>query len=89
MSKELDVAVVNKLGLHARPAAMLVRKVMGFKSEVHLEKDGDRVSGKSIMGILGFAACKGSLIKIIASGPDEDEVLEAISKLFNEKFGEE
>ena len=89
MSKELDVTVDNKLGLHARPAAMLVRQVMGFKSDVFLEKEGNRVSAKSIMGIMGFAACKGTTIRIIADGPDADAALDAISKLFKDKFGEE
>jgi phosphocarrier protein HPr len=87
--KELNVTVVNKLGLHARPAAMLVRKVMTFEAEVFLEKDGDRVSGKSIMGIMGFAACQGTEVKLIASGEDEDEALTELADLFKNKFGEE
>ena len=89
LSKEIDVTVINTLGLHARPAAMLVRQAMTFKAEVFLEKDSERVSAKSIMGIMGFAACKGSLIKISAAGPDEDEALSALAQLFKDKFGEE
>jgi phosphocarrier protein HPr len=87
--KELEVTVVNKLGLHARPAAMLVRKVMALDVEVFLEKDGDRVSGKSIMGIMGFAACQGSQIRLIANGQDEDEAIDGLAELFKNKFGEE
>ncbi len=89
MSKELDVKVENKLGLHARPAAMLVRSAMGFSSEIFLEKDGERVNAKSIMGIMGFAACQGTLIKIIANGDDADNAVDSIAKLFKDKFGEE
>jgi len=89
LSKELDVKVENKLGLHARPAAMVVRSAMGFSSDIFLEKDGDRVNAKSIMGIMGFAACQGTIIKIIADGDDADNALEALSKLFKDKFGED
>ena len=88
MSIELDVKVENKLGLHARPAAMLVRQAMGFQSEVFLEKDGERVNAKSIMGIMGFAACEGTNLKIIANGDDEKQAADAILKLFKDKFGE-
>ena len=89
MTKELDVTVENVLGLHARPAAMLVRQAMGFQSEISLEKDGERVNAKSIMGIMGFAACKGTIIKIIADGADADDAVQALAKLFIDKFGEE
>ena len=89
MSKEIKVEVLNKLGLHARPAAMLVRQAMGSKSDVFLEKDGERVNAKSIMGIMGFAACQGTLMAIIANGPDEDETVNSLAKLFTDKFGEE
>ena len=89
MSKELDVTVENLLGLHARPAAMLVRQAMGFQAEIFLEKDGDKVNAKSIMGIMGFAACKGTIIKIIADGSDADQAVDALAKLFKDKFGEE
>ena len=89
MAKEKEVTVDNKLGLHARPAAMLVRKVMGYNSDVFLEKDGERVSAKSIMGIMGFAACKGTSLKVIAEGADEVEAVQAVVELFRDKFGEE
>jgi phosphocarrier protein HPr len=89
LSIELEVEVVNKLGLHARPAAMLVRKAMGSQSDVFLEKDGERVNAKSIMSIMGFAACKGTSIRIIADGPDAQNTVESLALLFSEKFGEE
>ena len=88
MSKELDVKVENELGLHARPAAMLVRSAMGFSSDVFLEKDGERVNAKSIMGIMGFAACQGTVIKIIAEGDDADKAIDSLAQLFKDKFGE-
>lgn len=89
MSKELDVTVENVLGLHARPAAMLVRQAMGFQAAISLEKDGETVNAKSIMGIMGFAACKGTVIRITADGSDEDQAAAALAKLFKDKFGEE
>lgn len=89
LSKELNVTVENMLGLHARPAAMLVRKAMGFKSEIFLEKDGERINAKSIMGIMGFAACKGTVLKIIADGEDAGEALDSLAGLFKDKFGED
>ncbi|MCH2206166.1 MAG: HPr family phosphocarrier protein [Lentisphaerales bacterium] len=89
MSVEVEVEVLNKLGLHARPAAMLVRQAMGSQSEVYLEKDGERVNAKSIMSIMGFAACKGTSIRIIADGPDEKDAVDSLANLFKDKFGEE
>lgn len=89
LSKELDVTVENMLGLHARPAAMLVRKAMGFKSDIFLEKDGERINAKSIMGIMGFAACKGTVLKIIADGDDAGEAIDSLAGLFKDKFGED
>lgn len=89
MNKELDVTIENALGLHARPAAMLVRQAMAFKSDIFLEKDGERVNAKSIMGIMGFAASKGTAIKIIANGTDASEAALALQSLFKDKFGED
>lgn len=86
---EIEVEVVNKLGLHARPAAMLVRQAMGSQSEVYLEKDGERVNAKSIMSIMGFAASQGTSIKIIANGPDAEVTVDSLASLFRDKFGEE
>ena len=89
MSVEIEVEVLNKLGLHARPAAMLVRQAMGSQSEVFFEKDGERVNAKSIMSIMGFAASKGTFIKIIADGPDAEVTVDSLANLFKDKFGEE
>ena len=80
--------IVNRLGLHARPSAMLVTAAAKFKSEVFFSKDGLRVNGKSIMGVMMLAADKGSEILIEVEGPDEVDALEAIVKVVAGGFGE-
>ena len=84
-----EIEIVNKLGLHARPAALLVQKVGKFKSEISLEKEGQKINGKSIMGVMMLAAERGSIIIIKAEGEDEAEAVEALVELIESKFGEE
>jgi phosphocarrier protein HPr len=79
----------NRLGLHARAAALLVKTANRFASEVTLEKDGLEVNGKSIMGILMLAASKGSRITLRVEGKDSAQAIQTLSKLFEDKFGEE
>ncbi len=86
---EKEIQVVNRLGLHARPAALLVQKAGKFKSEIRLLKDEFEVNAKSIMSVMMLAAEMGSLITIKAWGEDEAQAVEEIAKLFEEKFGEE
>ena len=86
---EKEVEVVNKLGLHARPAMMLVKTASQFQSEIKIIKDNMNVNAKSIMGVLVLAAEKGRKLKIVAEGPDEEEAVEALAKLFADGFGEE
>ncbi len=86
---EREVTVVNSLGLHARPAVMLVKTASQFASTIKLRKDDIEVNAKSIMGVLILAAEKGSRVVITADGPDEEAAVEAIAKLFAEGFGEE
>lgn len=81
--------MVNRLGLHARPAAMVVQKASRFKSEIRLVKDEFEVNAKSIMSVMMLAAEKGSFIIIKAWGEDESVAVEEIAKLFEGKFGEE
>ncbi len=81
--------IVNKLGLHARAAAKLVRLANRFSSEIRLEREGLEVNGKSIMGVLMLAAHRDSLISVSASGSDAREAVEAIGGLIAEKFEEE
>ncbi len=88
MTKQ-TVTIVNKLGMHARPSAMLVTEASRFESEVWLTKDGQRVNGKSIMGVMMLAAELGSSIEVEVSGPDENDALAAIVKVIESGFGEE
>jgi len=86
---EKEVKIVNKLGIHARPATSFVQLAEKFKSNIIVEKDGFEVNGKSILGMMMLVAPKGTKIKIKADGPDEKEALEALVKLVEEGFGEE
>ncbi|MDR2552857.1 MAG: HPr family phosphocarrier protein [Treponema sp.] len=83
------VTVINRAGVHARPAAMLVHAVKDFECEIYCEKDNDRINGKSIMGIITLGAAYGSEITIITEGRDEQQALDALVRLFETKFEEE
>jgi phosphocarrier protein len=83
-----ELLVQNKMGIHARPAAMIVRITNKFKSEVHVEKEDEQVNGKSIMGLMMLAAAKGSKVKFVATGPDAEQMLTEIEALFAKKFDE-
>lgn len=85
---ERTVQIVNKNGLHARPAAEIVKISAGFQSEITLVKDGMEVNGKSIMGVMMLAAEFGSTVAIRADGPDEAEAVAALCALIAEGFGE-
>ncbi|GMO66948.1 MAG: HPr family phosphocarrier protein [Endomicrobiia bacterium] len=80
--KEKIIIVSNKMGLHARPAAMLVQTTVKYNSTVKILKDDFEVDAKSIMGVMALAAGHGSTLKFVADGPDESEVLTAIKDLF-------
>ena len=84
-----EVTIKNKLGLHARPAASIVKETGKYKSAVMLERDGMRANAKSIMDILIVEANIGSKLTVIADGEDENEAMEAIIKLIASGFGEE
>ena len=86
LTKEL--LVQNKMGIHARPAAMIVRVTNKFKSEVYVEKDEEQVNGKSIMGLMMLAAAKGSTVKFVATGIDAEQMLADLEALFLTKFDE-
>jgi phosphocarrier protein len=86
---ERKIQVTNKLGLHARPAAMLVQKASKFKSEIRLKKEDVEANAKSILSVMMLAAEVGSYVIIKAQGEDEQEAAEAMAKLFEDKFGEE
>jgi phosphocarrier protein HPr len=86
--QQLEVEIVNKLGLHARASAKLTQLASKYQAEVWMTRDGRRVNAKSIMGVMMLAAAKGTTVTLETAGPDEDEALAAISELFADKFGE-
>lgn len=83
-----ELVIQNELGLHARPAAMFVKVANSFNSEIFLEKEGEQVNGKSIMGVMMLAASKGAKVKLIAKGQDAHSAVNALEELFVNKFGE-
>ena len=86
---EKDIAIINRLGLHARPAAMFVRIASRYRSEVWVSKEGEEVNGKSIMGLMMLAAGKGSTLHLRCEGPDADKAVEELEGLINSKFNED
>ncbi len=82
------VTVKNKLGLHARPSALMVRAATKFRSEFYIEKDGTKVNGKSIMGVMMLAAECGSTLELIAEGVDEEYLITEIGDMIESGFGE-
>ncbi len=79
----------NRLGLHARAAALVVKTANRFASDITIEKEGVEVNGKSIMGILMLAASKGTKITVKIEGKDAGQAMQTLGKLIEEKFGEE
>lgn len=84
-----EFKITNKTGLHARPAALLVKTAGKFKSKIIISKDGFEVNGKSIMGVMTLAAESGSVILVTADGEDEKDVIEALEVLIKNKFYED
>jgi phosphocarrier protein len=89
MTLSAEYRVVNRLGLHARAAAQLVRTANRFKAEVLVAKDDEEVNGKSIMGLLMLAAPVGAMLRITVNGDDAEAALQAIGDLINDGFGEQ
>lgn len=83
-----DVTVQNKVGLHARPATFFIQKANEYKSSIWVERDDRRVNAKSLLGVLSLGIIGGSDIKVIASGVDEEEAVEALVNLVNTGFAE-
>jgi len=84
-----ELVILNRYGLHARPAAMFVKTSNRFKAEVWVEKDGEEVNGKSIMGLMMLAAGHGSKLKVSASGSDAEKFLDEIEQLVASRFNED
>jgi len=89
MIDEGQFEIVNELGLHARAAARLVELASNFAADVSLEKDGQRVNGKSIMGVLLLCGQRGSSVRVVADGDDASAAVQAIGALINDRFGED
>jgi len=86
---ERTITVSNRAGIHARPSAMLVQTTKNFKANIYMEKNGDRINAKSIMGIITLGASYGTELKIAADGEDEEDAVDAVVRLFETKFEEE
>ena len=84
-----ELVVANKLGLHARPAAMFVRIANRFSADIQVEKDGEEINGKSIMGLMLLAAGCGSRLRVTVTGGDANEMIQALEELIARKFDEE
>jgi phosphocarrier protein HPr len=83
-----ELEIVNKLGLHARASAKFTQLAAKYQSEVWLTRNARKINAKSIMGVMMLAAGKGAKVTIEAEGPDEQEAVEALTALINDKFGE-
>lgn len=87
ISKELTIE--NRNGLHARPSALFVKTASRYRAEIWVEKDDERVNGKSIMGLMMLAAGKGSVLRVIAEGEDAEGLVTELESLIRTRFGEE
>jgi phosphocarrier protein HPr len=83
-----EFTITNKLGIHARPAAQFVKTANKFDAEITVEKDGEEIDGKSIMGLMMLAAGHGSMLTITTDGPDAEAALEAVGSLIARNFEE-
>lgn len=86
---EKEIPIVNRLGLHARPAANFVRIASRYRAEVWVSKEGEEVNGKSIMGLMMLAAGQGSKLRIRCDGPDADKAMSELEELINARFHED
>jgi phosphocarrier protein len=86
---EKEITVINRLGLHARPAAMFVRIASRYRSEIWVEKEGEQINGKSIMGLMMLAAGQGSKLLIRCEGPDAERAMQELEELINRRFNED
>jgi phosphocarrier protein HPr len=84
-----EITIVNRLGLHARPAAMFVRIASRYRSEIWVSKEGEEVNGKSIMGLMMLAAGQGSKLRIRCEGPDAGKAIEELEELIKSRFNED
>jgi phosphocarrier protein HPr len=85
---ECDVTILNKSGMHTRPAAALVKLASQFRSDFFIQKDGYEINGKSIIGVMTLAAEKGATLHLVFEGSDEENAMTEILELFTSGFGE-
>ena len=83
-----DIQIINKLGLHARASSKFVQTASPFQCDIWVTRNGNRINGKSIMGLMMLAAAQGSQIQIEADGADEAQAVQALTALINDYFGE-
>lgn len=83
-----EAVVNNQVGLHARPATFFIQKANEFKSSIWVEKDERRVNAKSLLGVLSLGIVQGTVIQLIADGPDAEEAVEALAEMLSGDFGE-
>ena len=86
---EKEVIIQNRNGLHVRPAALFVKLASKYHVDLWVERDGERVNGKSIMGLMMLAACRGTKLKLLAEGVDSEKAISEIQELIESRFGEE
>ena len=86
---EKEIAIVNRLGLHARPAALFVKVASRYRSDVWVKKENEEVNGKSIMGLMMLAAGQGSKLQVRCEGPDATRALDEIEELIKARFNED
>jgi phosphocarrier protein len=86
--QQREITISNKLGLHARAAAKLVSAASGYTADIFLDKEGQRINGKSIMGVMMLAASQGTKLTLVIDGRDEVEAMRALLDLIDDKFGE-
>src|SRR5947208_17197325 len=84
-----EITILNRVGLHARPSAMFVKVCNKHKSDIWVEKDGEQVNGKSIMGLMMLAAGQGSKLRVTCEGPDADRALQDIEEIIERRFDED
>ncbi len=83
-----QVTIINRLGLHARAAARFVQTAAAFKCEISVIKNGNKVNGKSIMGLMMLAASQGTLLELVTNGENEEGAMQALVALIADRFGE-
>ena len=86
---EREITIKNRAGIHARPAALIVQTAGQYDSDIYFKKESEEISAKSIMGIITLGAGYNSVLKIVADGPDEEEAVDALASLFENRFEEE